>query len=317
MAKSGARVRWGTRTTFVLALSAFAVGLGNLWRFSWLSGEYGGGAFVISYVLCLFFIAVPILIAEVVLGHYGGPGPVSAIRRACESSMRSRWWALLGILACTTGILMLAFYVVVAGWGMAYAGFVREGVFASALAAEVGEHFARYLADPIPQMYWQSVFLLLTSGIVVLGVRRGLGMVVWLVVPLMLAMLAFLVKFAFDNGDMAATREFLFSTRMADFSGKTVLVALAHALFTLGVGVGAGISYGAYAPQQIPISRSVIAVAVLDTAVGLFAGLAIFPIIFANNLEPAAGPGLLFISLPYAFGNLLQGEMFGTIFFVS
>jgi NSS family neurotransmitter:Na+ symporter len=308
--------RWGTRTTFVLALSASAVGLGNLWRFSWLSGEYGGAPFVISYVLCLFLIAVPVLVAEVVLGSHGGPGPVSAIRRACESSLRSRGWVLLGVLAGITGVLMLTFYVVVAGWGMAYAGFARQGAFSSVLALEAGEYFSAYLTDPAPQLYWQSLFLLMTSGVIVLGVRRGLGMLVWLVVPLMVAMLAFLIKFGFDNGDVEAAGEFLFSTRMADFSSRTVLVALAHALFTLGVGVGTGISYGAYAPQRIPIGRSVMVVALFDVAIGLFAGLAIFPIVFANNLEPAAGPGLLFISLPYAFGNLLQGEMVGAIFFL-
>jgi NSS family neurotransmitter:Na+ symporter len=314
--KPRAADRWGTRTTFVLALSASAVGLGNLWRFSWLSGEYGGAPFVISYVLCLFLIAVPIMVAEVVLGSHGGPAPVSAIRRACESSLRSRAWALLGVLSCLTGVLLLAFYVVVAGWSMAYAEFVRQGAFSSVLAVEAGEHFSEFLSDPAPQLYWQSLFLLMTSGVIVLGVRRGLGMLVWLVVPLMVAMLAFLVKFGFDHGDMEAAREFLFSTRMADFSGRTVLVALAHALFTLGVGVGTGISYGAYAPQRIPLGRSVMAVALFDVAIGLFAGLAIFPIVFANNLEPAAGPGLLFISLPYAFGNLLQGETVGAIFFV-
>jgi NSS family neurotransmitter:Na+ symporter len=151
---------------------------------------------------------------------------------------------------------------------------------------------------------------------VVLGVRRGLAMLFWIAVPLSLAMLAFLIKFGFDNGDMAATQDFLFSTRMADFSTRSVLIALAHALFTLGIGVGTGISYGAYAPQRIPIGRSVMAVAVFDTIFGLLVGLAIYPIIFANNLEPAAGPGLLFISLPYAFGNLLQGEWVGTVFFL-
>jgi NSS family neurotransmitter:Na+ symporter len=165
-------------------------------------------------------------------------------------------------------------------------------------------------------VYWQSLFLLLTVGTIVLGVKRGLGMLVWLIVPLMLAMLAFLVKFGFDNGDIGAARDFLFSTRMSDFSVRSVLVALAHALFTLGVGVGTGISYGAYAPQRIPIGRSVMAVAVFDTVIGLLAGLAIFPIVFANNLEPAAGPGLLFISLPYTFGNLMQGELAGIIFFL-
>ena len=316
MADPNAPVRWGSRTTFVLALSASAVGLGNLWRFSYLSGEYGGGAFVITYVLCLFFIAAPVMVAEVVLGRYGGPSPVGAIRRACDGSLRSRGWTLVGALACLTSVLMLSLYIVVAGWGMAYAGFMQAGVFSAARAAEVGTHFALFLAEPMQQVYWQSLFLLVTAGIIVLGVKRGLGLLVWLAVPGLLAMLAFLIKYGFDYGDMAATRNFLFSTRLVDFSVESVLVALGHALFTLGVGVGTGISYGAYAPQRIPIGRSIIAVAVFDSVLALLAGLAIFPIVFANNMEPNAGPGLLFISLPYAFGNLMQGELAGTVFFV-
>ncbi len=316
LADPGAPDRWGSRTTFVLALSASTVGMGNLWRFSYLSGEYGGGAFVITYVLCLFLIAVPVMVAEVALGNYGGPGPVGAIRRACDGSLRSRVWMVAGALACLTGLLILSFYIVVAGWGMAYAGFMHAGIFSAARAVEVGAHFEHVLAEPMPQVYWQSLFLLLTAGTVVLGVRRGLGMLVWFAVPLLLAMLAFLIKFGFDNGDIGTAGNFLFSTRLVDFSGRSVLLALGHAFFTLGVGVGAGISYGAYAPQRIPIGRSVLAVAVFDTIFALLAGLAIFPIVFASNVEPAAGPGLLFISLPYAFGNLMQGELAGTVFFV-
>ncbi|MEZ5572043.1 MAG: sodium-dependent transporter [Halioglobus sp.] len=308
--------QWGSRTTFVLALSASAVGMGNLWRFSYLSGEYGGGAFVISYVLCLFLIATPVMIAEVVLGSYGGPSPTAAIRRACDGSLRSRGWRLVGVLACLAGVLLLSCYIVVAGWGMAYAGFMYTGVFSAARIIDVGNHFEQFLAEPMQQVFWQSLFLLLTAGTVVLGVRRGLGMLVWLAVPLIVAMLAFLIKFAFDYGDIAATRNFLFSTRLVDFSAHSVLVALGHALFTLGVGVGTGISYGAYAPRRIPIGRSVMAVAVFDTVIALLAGLAIFPVVFANNIEPASGPGLLFISLPYAFGNLMLGEVVGTVFFV-
>lgn len=316
MAEADTSGRWLHRTTFVLALSASAVGLANLWRFSYLTGEYGGGAFVITYVLCLLLIAAPVMVAEVVLGRYGGASPVAAIRRVCDGSLLSRGWTLVGTLACLTGVLVLSFYIVVAGWGMAYAGFMRDGLFSAARPAEVGEHFAQFLAEPMQQVYWQSLFLLVTAGIVVLGVRRGLGALVWLAVPAMLALLAFLVKYAFDYGDMTATRNFLFSTRLVDFSSDSALVALGHALFTLGVGVGTGISYGAYAPQRLPIARSIMAVAVFDTVIALLAGLAIFPIVFANNIEPNAGPGLLFISLPYAFGNLLQGELAGTVFFV-
>lgn len=308
--------KWGSRTTFVLALSASVVGLGNLWRFSYVSAEYGGGAFVIAYVLCLFLVAAPVMIAEVVLGRYGGPSPLQSVRRACDGSLRSRAWMLVGALACLTGVLVLSLYIVVAGWGMAYTGFMYSGAFSAARAAEVGAHFDAFLAEPMLQVYWQSVFLLLVAGAVAMGVRRGLGMLAWLVVPVLFAILGFLVKYGFDYGDMGATRNFLFSTRLVDFSGQSVLVALGHALFTLGVGVGTGISYGAYAPQNVPIGRSIMAVAVFDTVIALLAGLAIFPIVFANNMEPSAGPGLLFISLPYAFGNLMQGELVGAVFFV-
>lgn len=316
MAKSGAPVRWSSRTTFVLALSASAVGFANLWRFSYLTGEYGGGAFVITYVLCLFLIAAPVMVAEVVLGRHGGPSPVAAIRRACDGSQRSRGCTLVGVMACLTGVLILSYYIVVAGWGMAYAGFMHSGVFSAARAEEAGAHFEVFLAEPMQQVYWQSLFLLMTSGIIVLGVRRGLGLLVWLAIPLLLAMLAFLIKYGFDYGDMEATRNFLFSTRLVDFSADSALVALGHALFTLGLGVGTGIAYGAYAPQRIPIARSIMAVGVFDTVIALLAGLAIFPVMFASNMEPNAGPGLLFISLPYAFGNLMQGELAGVVFFV-
>lgn len=315
-AVAGSADRWGTRTTFFLALSAAAIGLGNIWRFSYLSGEYGGGAFVISYVACLLLVAVPLLIAEVVLGAEGGPGPVAAIHRAGDASGLSRGWGLVGVLACICGLLILSCLVVVAGWCMAYVGFMFDGVFSSSLAVEVGQYFARYLSDPAPQMYWQSLFLLLVAAPLVLGVRRGLAPLVWLVVPLAVALLAFLIIFNFDNGHVEAAGEFLFTTRLADFSPRTVLMALAHALFTLGIGVGTGISYGAYASGQIPPGRSVIAVALFDTVFGLLAGIAIFPVVFANNLEPAAGPGLLFISLPYAFGNLQEGELAGALFFL-
>ena len=307
--------RWRNRTTFVLALSASAIGLGNIWRFSYLSGEYGGAPFIITYLLCLFLIAVPVMVAEVVMGSSGGASPVTAIRRACDRSLLSRAWMLVGVLACLTGLLMLSFYIVVAGWSMAYVGFMDSGVFSAARAAEVGEHFEHLLADPAQQIYWQSLFLLCVFGTIILGVRRGLGLLVWLAVPVMFALLAFLIKFGFDNGDIDTTRDFLFSIHWVDFSPQSVLVALGHAFFTLGVGVGTGISYGAYAPHRIPVGRSVMAVAVIDTMIALLAGLAIFPIVFANNIAPSAGPGLLFISLPYAFGNVVQGELSGTVFF--
>ena len=315
IARPGALGGWRSRTTFVLALSASAVGLGNLWRFSYLTGEHGGAPFVLTYVLCLFLIAVPVMVAEVVVGSHGRAGPLAAIRWASDRSLRSRKWMLLGVLACITGLLILSYYVVVAGWSMAYARYMQSGLFSSASAVVVGEQFEGLLGDPARQVYWQSLFLLLVVAIVGLGVRRGLGLLVWLAVPALVTMLAILIKFGFDHGDLEATRDFLFSVKLVDFSAHSALVALGQAFYSLGVGVATGISYGAYAPRRIPIGRSVMAVAVFDTMIALLAGLAIFPIVFANNLEPTMGPGLMFVSLPYAFGNIMQGELFGTVFF--
>jgi neurotransmitter:Na+ symporter, NSS family len=307
---------WRSRTTFVLALSASAVGLGNIWRFSYLAGENGGGPFVLTYILCLFLVAVPVMIAEVVLGTHGRGAPPIAIRWAADRSMLSRSWMLLGVLACVTGLLVLAYYVVVAGWAVAYAWQMQSGLFSAASAAVVAEQFQSFLESPQQLVYWQSLFLMLAAAIVMLGLRFGLGMLGWLVVPGLIASLLVLVRFAFDSGDIPAAQEFLFSVKLIDFNPESVLVALGQAFYTLGVGVGTGICYGAYAPARIPVGRSVIAVALFDTILALLAGLAIFPLVFANNMEPAMGLGLVFISMPYAFGNSMQGELFGTLFFV-
>lgn len=313
---SAAREGWRSRTTFVLALAASAVGLGNLWRFSYLSGEHGGAPFVVTYIVSLFVIAVPVLVAEVVVGSHGRAGPIVALRVAADRSLVSRKWSVVGWLACLSGLLILALYAVVAGWALAYVNFMYQGVFSAAPAVEVGEHFAGFLAQPLQQVYWHGLFMLALSVAVVLGVRRGLGAVVWLAVPTLLALLGYLIKYGFDYGDMDAAREFLFSTRWVDFSSASALVALGHAFYSLGVGVATGICFGAYAPERVPIGRSVMAVAVFDSMIALFAGLAIFPVVFANNVEPTYGPGLLFVSLPYAFGNTAQGDWFGAMFFL-
>jgi len=306
---------WQSRTTFVLALSASAVGLGSLWRFSYLLGENGGGLFMLAYVACLFLVAVPVMIAEVIIGSHGRASPVVAIRWAADRSLLYRSWMLLGAFACLTGLLILSYYVVVAGWALAYAWLMHTGLFAAASAPVVSQQFDLLLDDVLQMIAWQSVFLAAAVAISALGVRRGVGTLVWLAVPCLFSLLAALVKFAFDAGDIPATREFLFTFKPIDFSWGSLLAALGHALYTLGIGMGVGISFGAYSPRRLPIGRSVMAVAVFDTAIALMAGIAIFPLVFANNMEPSMGPALMFVSLPYAFGNLMFGELFGTLFF--
>ncbi|KAA1194597.1 sodium-dependent transporter [Pseudohalioglobus sediminis] len=307
--------RWRSRTTFVLALSAAAVGLGSLWRFAWLMGEHGGGAFMLAYVVSLFLLAVPLLCAEVVLGCYGRAGPIRSIRHACDRSLRSRHWQWFGALAVLTGMLILAYQAVVAGWTLAYVEVMLSEQLSAASAPFVADHFAGLLADGEAQLKWQSLFLAAVVAVLALGITNGLGVLVWLLVPLLIALLGLLVRFALDTGDLEAAGDFLFSVKLVDFDAEAMLAAFSHAALTLGIGMGVGTVYGAYSPERIPIGRSVMAVAVFDTVVALLAGIAIFPVVFANNTEPASGPTLLFISAPYAFANVSQGDLFGSLFF--
>lgn len=313
---AGVARQWRSRMTFVLALAAAAVGLGNLWRFSYLTGEHGGGAFVVLYLVCLFLLAVPVLIAEVALGNYGRASPLFAVREAADRSLRSRGWMWLAGLAGATSLVLLSFYAVVAGWALAFARSLKRGEFASASVVNVADYFDALLLSLPQQLYWLSLFLLLAMAVVWAGVRRGLGLLAWLAVPVMIALLGVLVRFAFDNGDLAATRDFLFSVQLLDFNWQSLWAAMGHAFYTLGVGTAVGVCYGAYAPQRIPIGRTVMAVALFDTLVSIAVGLAVFPILFAQHLAPASGPGLLFIAVPYAFGNTSAGELFGALFFV-
>lgn len=308
--------RWRSRTTFVFALAGSAVGLGNLWRFAYLVGDNGGAPFVISYFVCLFLLAVPVLIAEVALGSHGRGSAVTAFRLGAARSSLGGAWAFWGVLACLTGILILGYYIVIAGWGLRYAWAMQDGIFAAASPREVAQQFDGLLRNMPGMLGWQSAFLALALLVVGSGVRRGLGLFAWLLVPSMMVLLWLLVDFALANGDVAAAGEFLFSVQWLDFTSQSVLVALGHAFYTLSVGVGIGIAYGAYAPERVPLGRSIVAVAIFDTAVAMAAGVAIFPVVFANHMEPTLGPGLLFLSVPYAFGNLAQGEIYGALFFL-
>lgn len=307
---------WGSRTTFVLALTAAAIGLGNLWRFSYLVGEHGGGAFILVYILTLLLVAVPVLIAEIVIGSHGRGTPVTSILYACKRSRAPRAWAAIGWLSGITALIILSYYSVVAGWGLAYIQKMDSGVFADSSAVLVGESFQDFLGDPQQLLYWQSLFILISFAVSALGIHRGVGALCWFAVPLLVVILVALIGHGMQHGDIERTREFLFSTNSFDFTAESVLIAMGQAFYTLSVGVGVGLTYGAYAPDKIPIGRTVLAVAVLDTAIAIAAGLAIFPTVFAANLEPSMGPGLMFVSLPYAFGNMYQGEMLGLLFFV-
>ena len=306
---------WRSRMTFVLSLASATVGMGSVWRFSYLSGEYGGGPFVVAYVCFLLLLGVPLLIAELVLGRQGMGSIVDSVSRAAERSRSSRAWVLLPWLACIAGVLLLSLYAVVAGWSLVYATAMYDGSFSAASMFNAGQYFEALVNDSDRMVLAQTAFLLCAVVVVTAGVRRGIGLLSWLLVPTLLAGLVLLVQYSLANGNASAAGKFLFPIQWLDFNREALLMALGQAFLTLGIGVGTGISYGSYAPVRVPIGRSVLAVALFDTLVAIAMGLAIFPLVFASHLLPSMGPGLMFVSMPYAFGNMVNGEAFGALFF--
>lgn len=318
-----AHALWSSRLMFILAATGSAVGLGNIWKFPYITGEYGGGAFVLMYLLCVAVIGLPILIAEILIGRRGGKSPIGSMAAAAAEAGRSRAWAGVGWLGVVSAFLILSFYSVVAGWALTYIGYAASGRFSAAATAPegvgeaIGALFSSLLADPGTLILWHTVFMAVTIFIVARGVRRGLEGAVRILMPGLFVLLLGLVAYAaLSSGAFGQALEFLFRPQFERLSGQAVLVAMGHAFFSLSLGLGAMMAYGSYLPAHVSIGRAAIAIALLDTGVALLAGLAIFPLVFANELAPGAGPGLIFVSLPVAFAQMPGGTVVGLLFFV-
>ncbi len=308
---------WASRWTFILAATGSAVGLGNIWKFPYIAGENGGGAFVLIYLLCILLVGVPVMMAEVMLGRRGRMSPVNAMRAIVRETGSHRLWGGIGWLGVAAGLMILSYYGVIAGWALYYIVEMANGSLQGAGSREVVAHFSALLDSPGKLIFWQTLFMLLTIGVVVGGVTRGLGVAVRVLMPLLFVLLVLLVLYAARQGDFAAGFSFLFSFRVEHLSWTGVLEAMGQAFFSLSLGMGAIMAYGAYMPDDAPIGRTVVTVASLDTLVALMVGLAIFPIVFASpGVEPDAGPVLMFQTLPVVFGNMTGGLFFGTLFFL-
>jgi NSS family neurotransmitter:Na+ symporter len=308
---------WSSRWTFILAATGSAVGLGNIWKFPYITGENGGGAFVLVYLACIAIIGIPIMMAETMLGRSGRQSPVNTMRDLTIEAGTSRFWVVIGWMGVLSGLLILSFYSVIAGWSLNYIFVLAEGTFVNATGATVESHFETLQANKYEMIQWHSIFILMTLAVVIGGVTKGLGAAVRVLMPILFVLLFILLGYGMSEGNFAEGFSFLFNFKFDSLTWEGVLVALGHAFFTLSLGMGAIMAYGAYMPGDAPIGKTIITVALLDTTVALVAGLAIFPIVFAQEtLQPGAGPGLLFVSLPVAFGNMSGGVVFGTLFFI-
>ncbi|MDQ7017422.1 MAG: sodium-dependent transporter [Gammaproteobacteria bacterium] len=314
--RSSIHGQWSGRLAFILAATGSAVGLGNIWKFPYITGENGGGAFVLVYLLCIALVGLPIMMAEVMLGRRGRQSPINTMMSLAKEEGAHRFWKALGWMGVLAGFLILSYYSVIAGWALSYVSLSLEGAFVSASAEDIGVLFSNLIADPQRLILWHSLFMLMTMVVVARGVRGGLEVAVRYLMPGLGLLLLVMLGYAISSGYFMQGLAFLFDADFSKINSTSILVAMGHAFFTLSLGMGAIMVYGSYLPKGISIAKTSVLVALADTLVALLAGLVIFPLVFANGLEPGAGPGLIFQTLPIAFGQMSGGLFFGSLFFV-
>ena len=303
---------WIGKWTFILAATGSAVGLGNIWGFPYKAGTNGGGAFVLIYLGCILIIGIPIMISEIILGRRSGNSPINAMRYIALESNRSSSWQIVGWSGIFAGILILSFYSVIAGICLNY-------IFISATSSGTlssPEQFSNVIASPINLILWHTVFMILTALIVSAGIKDGIGRMVKILMPLLGFLMIFMVIYSIINGDFSRAMSFLFAPDFSNVTSDTLLQAMGQAFFSLSLGMGSIMAYGAYMPKEQKVVGTSFTVASLDTLIAILAGLAIFPIIFAFNLEPNSGPGLVFVSMLSAFNQMQFGQFIGPLFFI-
>ena len=313
---SSNRDEWSSKTAFILAAAGSAVGLGNIWKFPYITGENGGGAFVIIYILCVIAIALPIMISEVYLGKKGKSNPVKSLINISRSENVSKNWKIIGFIGIVAGLLILSYYSVIAGWTMAYTIRTASGVLNNIDVNDAANIFNNLISDPERLLSWHTIFCLITGFIVAKGVRSGIETAVLRLMPALLIMLFALVIYSAIEANFLQGLKFMLYPNFEIVTWNTVLIAMGQAFFSLSLGMGALLVYGSYMPENISVAKTTFIIASLDTLVALLAGLAIFPIVLSSGLEMSQGPGLIFQTLTVAFAGMPGGQLFGTMFFV-
>ncbi len=309
-----ARELWGSKFGFILAASGSAIGLGNIWRFPYMTGENGGAAFVLLYLVFVVLIGLPIMLAELSLGRKTNKNAFGAFKSIFPGTN----WRFVGALGIFTGVAILSFYGVIAGWTIGYIFKTVSGQFSGNIEATyVAEEFTRFTADPVSAIALLGVFIFLTIAVVIGGVGKGIERWSKILMPVLFGILILLVIRAVTLGPgVKEGLEFYLKPDFSAVKGSTILMALGQALFSLSLGMGTMITYGSYISKSDNLVTSGVTVAMFDTLIAFLAGLALFPALFASNLDPAGGPGLVFMVFPMIFDKIPGGLIFGTGFFV-
>ncbi|MEX3072931.1 sodium-dependent transporter [Vibrio alginolyticus] len=305
------RDTWGSKLGFIMAAAGSAVGLGNIWKFPYTAGESGGGAFVAIYLVFVIFIGFSVMLTEFAVGRHTGRAAVGAFKSA------DRRWTFTGVMGVLSGLLIMGFYPVVGGWALAYIFKVGGGLLSTPEA--IGDSFGGFISDPVQPLLWMAAYLFLNVMIVMKGISGGIEKAGKILMPLLFLILIIVsVKGLSLPGAMAGI-EFLFMPDFSQVNSSVVLAALGQAFFSLSLGMGCMITYGSYLKKKENIVQTTGIITAMDTGVAILAGVAMFPAMFAFGMEPAAGPGLVFVVVPQLFAEMggLVGFALALMFFIG
>jgi NSS family neurotransmitter:Na+ symporter len=310
------REKWSSLLSFIWVAAGAAVGLGNIWKFPYMAGSYGGSAFVLMYLFFVLIVAVPVMIAEIMLGKLGQRDAVANFVYLAKNNGLSPKWRYTGYLGSLTLFLVFCFYSVVAGFSIAYLGFAGTNKFVNKSPEQIQTIWVDFLSEPALLIGCAFLFIFFTMAIVYFGIKRGIERACSWMMPALLLVLVILVIYASMGSGFKEALSFLFAFEPEKIEAKVVISSLGHAFFTLAVGACAMMVYGSHLPQKVSVIRAVLVVAVLDVLVAMLSGLAIFPLIFASGFSPSQGPGLMFVSLPMVFATMPAGWFLGSLFFL-
>jgi len=303
---------FGSKIGIIAAAAGSAIGLGNIWKFPYITGENGGAAFILVYLICIALIGLPVMVAEFTIGRRAQKNAVGSYRTLGSGGP----WFLGGFLGVITAFIILAYYGVVAGWTIKYVIFSLGNNFSAMNTGEISELFGDFISRPVEPIIYQIIFMAFTSFIVFFGIKTGIERASKILMPLLLVLILLLDIRALTLPGASAGFNFLFKPEWSRLSATGVLEALGHAFFTLSLGMGTMITYGSYIRKKENLVSTAFSVTIADTVIALLAGLAIFPAVFSFGVEPGAGPGLVFVTLPQVFNQITGGYFMSIFFFI-
>ncbi len=313
MAKSKkSRAVFSSKFGVIAAAAGSAIGLGNIWKFPYITGVYGGAAFLFVYLGFILAVGLPVMLSEFIIGRKSRKNAFGAFKKLAPKSS----WQYIGFLGVLAAFLILSFYGVVAGWGLKYVVIALSNGFEQLSPEEVESGFFNFIESPISPLFFQLLFVLITAMVVIVGVQKGIERFSKILMPILLLIILILDVRAITLPGSIEGLKFLFHPDFSKLSWEGVLSALGHAFFSLSLGMGTLITYGSYIKKDNNLVKTSIQVTLADTLIAILAGIAIFPAVFAFGIEPDAGPGLVFITLPNVFIQMPGGTIISVLFFL-